>query len=146
MRKRQGRQPAAVSGGAGSDVGTTGPTAGSAPLTPGRGLDQEAARAASGGGAFTAAARTSETRGPGPMGTWAPASRTGPVSGAPTDTGDVGTTGSCEGGGGTGAGRAPPPLRPPPCPGFPAGRPLRRASIRLTARSGSQAEAVPLSS
>ncbi len=43
-------------------------------------------------------------------------------------------------------GGTPPPLRPPPWAGLGAGRPPRRASIRLTARSGSQAEAVPLSS
>src|SRR4051812_15978192 len=120
MRKRQGRQPVAASG---AEVGSGAGTAGAAPLTPGRGLDQGAAGAACGGGALTAAARTSATRGPGPMGTWAPASRTGPVSGAPAGTGDDGTTGACGGGGGTAAGRA--PLRAPPCvPGLAAGRPL----------------------
>ncbi|GHB37181.1 hypothetical protein GCM10010377_30180 [Streptomyces viridiviolaceus] len=87
------------------------------------------------------------------MGTAAPASRTGPVSGAPTGagTGGAGTAGACEGGGGGGGtcGRAGPPepaLRPPAGEGLTAGRPLRRLSMRLTARSGSHADAVPLSS
>ncbi|MGC0426812.1 hypothetical protein RKD32_003167 [Streptomyces sp. SAI-195] len=102
----------------------------------------------------------SATRGPGPMGTAAPGSRTGPPSGAPTGAGTAGpcaggagTTGSCAGGGGTGGAwagpRAPdgPGPRPPPvAAGLTAGRPLRRRSIRPTARSGSHADAVPLSS
>ncbi|GAA3302267.1 hypothetical protein GCM10020295_47560 [Streptomyces cinereospinus] len=85
------------------------------------------------------------------MGTAAPASRTGPPSGAPTgagtggaETGGAGTTGSCEGGGGTAGGRPGP--RPAPDAWVAAGRPPRRDSIRPTAFSGSHAEAVPLSS
>ncbi|BBC95369.1 hypothetical protein SRO_4193 [Streptomyces rochei] len=98
---------------------------------------------ASGGGALTAAARASATRGPGPIGTGAPGSRTGPVSGAAAGAAKEadGTGGSYAGGGGTtgpAVGRGPGPVGRGPWAvvagaGLGAGRPPRRDSIRATA-------------